>query len=365
MLIPVKDGKSTVDQIKAVNGDVSKINPAYKDSASMNAALTKLANDDHTLSWIPVTWSRVMHPKGSGYTVMSDSAIDSILQFGAQGVNAPPQAPAPKREKTCVSGNNKFMNRDDMTSQIGKFCTEAAKQRVQDSGSGSIGRKYNVGSRYEISLSMDWPSGLDITKDMEANCNNFMTQLVDGKCYTLVLDFRSPANLTDCGGNDPKNPLNWKHGGTFQVDQVKYNVIPEVDQKYTPGTCTFHLQEDEKWLGVDGPGTERHFTFHIEKGTLKDGAGTVIATTGFARNGKDGVEIEAGDKNPLRFNSALPNPIVITPEAGGKPKDYVQFSVGDQSWTTTQSAGMPYCNTGGWSSDYSPAVCFPIPPPFF
>ena len=35
VLIPPKDARSTADQIKAVDGDLAKINPAYNDVDSM------------------------------------------------------------------------------------------------------------------------------------------------------------------------------------------------------------------------------------------------------------------------------------------------------------------------------------------
>jgi hypothetical protein len=193
ILIPPKDGKSTADQIKAVNGDLSKLNPAYNNVDSMTAALTKLGEDDPKLQMLPITWIRVMHPKGSGYEVMSDAVIDNVLRFGAAGANSTPD---PKNGKTCwPSLGNKFMSRDDMNNQIVLFCADAAKQRVQDKDSGSTVRKYNQGSRYAVTLSMDWPSGLDISKDMEANCKNYMTQIMDGKSSTS--DPRTNIKLTN------------------------------------------------------------------------------------------------------------------------------------------------------------------------
>lgn len=78
---------------------------------------------------------------------------------------------------------------------------------------------------------------------------------------------------SDCKGNDPKIPLDWKHGGSFQVDNVKSNVVHEIDQGYTPGVCSFHLQEDESWSDDEGPGTERTWHYHLEQGSLKDGVG--------------------------------------------------------------------------------------------
>jgi hypothetical protein len=100
ILIPPKDGKSTADQIKAVNGDLAKLNPAYKDVDSMTAALTKLGQDDQTKAMLPITWIRVMHPKGSGYTVMSDAVIDKVVQFSATGKGSTP-ASSPSSSSAC------------------------------------------------------------------------------------------------------------------------------------------------------------------------------------------------------------------------------------------------------------------------
>jgi hypothetical protein len=160
----------------------------------------------------------------------------------------------------------------------------------------------------------------------------------------------------DCDGNDPNNPLDWKYGGVVKVDPVKYSIVPQKDQGYTHGKCSFHLQQDESWSGVDGPGTKRTFTYHIEKDTMKDGSGNVIGTLGFARNGKDGAQVEAGDANPLKFNTTLPDPLIIIPEAAGNPRDYIQFEYRDQSWTTNDHTGVPSCTTGDWTSHWSPAV---------
>ena len=167
-------------------------------------------------------------------------------------------------------------------------------------------------------------------------------------------------NLLTCrhhsGCDSDKNPLNWKRGGSFGADQIQYQITTQIDQGYTPGTCSFHLQEDESWSGVDGPGTKRHWTYHIEKDTMKDNAGNTIGTDGFASDGTDGSPEKAGDGDPLKWSTKIPDPLVLTPEPGGNPRDYIQFTVGSQSWTTDNQTGMPYCNVGGWSSNYSPAV---------
>ena len=155
-----------------------------------------------------------------------------------------------------------------------------------------------------------------------------------------------------CDGNDPKNPLDWKHGGTNGIGNILYHVVPSTDQGYTPGNCTFHLQEDESWTGTNSPGFERHWNFKLEKLTLDDGAGATIGTS------PPGSPIDAGAGNAFSWNTKLPNPLVMTPEAQGNPADYIQFTIGTESWQSSQhdDTKMPFCKVGGLNSDYSPDV---------
>lgn len=183
ILIPEKDGKSTEDQIKEVNGDLAELNDAYKDYDSMTAALTKMSEDDIKYQVLPIAWIRIMHPKGSGYAPMADAIIDNLLRHrpsGGDGGNGGTPS-TPNGLKCTGTGNNKFIGRDDMNDKLGKFCADAAAQKVQDKDSGSTVRKYNEGARYEVIISMDWPSGQDITNHMEDNCKHYMTSIVDSK----------------------------------------------------------------------------------------------------------------------------------------------------------------------------------------
>ena len=97
ILIPPKDGKSTEDQIKEANGDLATINSAYANVDSMTAALTQLGQGDPKYQVLPITWIRMMHPKGSGYAEMSNAVIDKVLQYSATGAgtSVPDQPPPP------------------------------------------------------------------------------------------------------------------------------------------------------------------------------------------------------------------------------------------------------------------------------
>ncbi len=90
---------------------------------------------------------------------------------------------------------------------------------------------------------------------------------------------------------------------------------------------------------------------------MKDGAGNEIGRLGFKKDSGDRDPQSEGDKNPLNWETKLPDKLVITSEAQGHPRDYVQFTIGGQSWTTNDpDTGTPRCNVGGWNSDYSPTV---------
>ncbi|KAJ3539856.1 hypothetical protein NM208_g5315 [Fusarium decemcellulare] len=318
---PPKDGKSTTDRIKEVNGDLAKLNPAYTNVDTMTETLKKLGEVNERLAMLPITWIRIMHPKGSGYKEISNAVIDKVLEFSATG----------GRDDQPEQGL-----KYDMNDKIGKFCSEAAKQRVQDKDSGSTMRKYNAGTRFEVDISMDWPSGLDISDNEENKCKEKMTLIIDS-----------------CDGNNPANPLNWKHGGTIGDGPVRYGIYPKIDQGYRPGSCSFHLRENVKWFGVDGPGTKRTWWFSVQQLRMVDGAKNEIGRARFKKNSGDGDPIECGDGDPFSWETKLPDRLDITPEARN---DYVQFNIGGRSWTTHKKDGETSCSVGGYSGRYSPIV---------
>lgn len=180
VLIPPKDGKSTSDQIKVVNGNLSALNPAYGSIDSMTSALNKLAEQDAKYESLPIMWERILHPKSLGYKEMSSAVIDKVLKY-----NTGPVDPGYPQGLACTGKEvNKFLSRDDLKSKIDVFCADASKQKEHDSGSGSIARSYNIGDRYGVRFGIDWPQLLDISDNMEAHCVNNMTSIMDGKAST-------------------------------------------------------------------------------------------------------------------------------------------------------------------------------------
>ncbi|KAL8881308.1 MAG: hypothetical protein Q9198_001467 [Flavoplaca austrocitrina] len=235
-----------------------------------------------------------------------------------------PSSATPKL--TCTGVDNiKWMGPEALKNVIPTFCEDAEKQGVLDKDSGSLVRSYNVGGVDAVTLSIDWPSGADF-RPQKDECIGFMTTVMDS-----------------CDGNDPEhNPLNWKHGGSNQVADVRYNVIPTA-QRYKAGTCSMHVHEKEYFYGVDGPGTSRSHTFYLRV-DAEDSAGKTVATVDN--------DVEAGDANPYHLKGYY-NDLVMTPEAQG---DYIQFALVDQYWSTTKEEGTPRCKVGGWDADFSPVA---------
>ncbi|KAK5624965.1 hypothetical protein RRF57_000681 [Xylaria bambusicola] len=326
ILIPEKDGKSTAEQIKAVNGDLSELSSAYDSINSMTNALIMLAQQDTKYKDFPIFWARMMHPKGSGYKEISNAIIDQVLE------NVGPVDPQYRQGLECTQNNvNKFLRPEKLSPLITEFCKTAANQKKHDHDSGSIARTYSPGTQSEVNLSINWPQKYDISNNMEASCINNMTRIMDG-----------------CGGNDPKNPLNWKRGGRLGAGWVEYRIEPMFDQGYTPGTCSIHLQETDSWSGNNDLGHERTDAFYIERLTMKDGAGNMIGDAGFAPDKQYGASILASDTSPLSVYSKLPDVLVITPESRD---NYIQFAIGPQNWRTTTNTGSARCDTGAWQLD--------------
>lgn len=61
---------------------------------------------------------------------------------------------------------------------------------------------------------------------------------------------------------------------------------------------------------------------------MRDGAGNGVGRLGFKKDSGDGDPQSEGDGHPLNWETKLTDKLVITSEAQGNPKDYVQFTIG-------------------------------------
>ncbi|KAG9238746.1 hypothetical protein BJ875DRAFT_450238 [Amylocarpus encephaloides] len=203
-----------------------------------------------------------------------------------------------------------------MSNAITKFCSEAARQGVQDSNSGSIARRYNPDTGEEVGLNMDWAPGLPFS-------------LVESECVAHM-----SLVMNNCDGNNPQNPMNWKHGGALQVGPVRY-AIHVAAKRYFAGTCSLGLRQFENGLSPTLP-TKYTFKLRLE---ARDAKGRDVGGTG-------GEEAPAGDQHPYRLAGVYYDDLVITPEAAFRSYDYVQFSLGGQSWRQDDAGVTPGCSSG-------------------
>ena len=254
--------------------------------------------------------AKLFHPQVAWHQWIQNAIIDQWKNDRDIDSN-----PAPTPKLTCTGvDTTKWMGRDALNNVIPTFCQDAEDQGVQDKDSASLVRSYNGGGPDAVTLSMDWPSGADF-KPNKGDCVGFMTTVMDS-----------------CDGNDPdQNPMNWKHGGYNQVDDVRYNIIP-IAQRYKAGTCSMHVHEEEFiysdyeefYLRVDAKDADKNQVASIDNDAL------------------------AGDKNPYHLRGYY-NDLVMTPEKRGG--NYIQFTLGDQHWRSSDAGLIPGCTLGGWDSD--------------
>ncbi|KAI0145417.1 hypothetical protein GGR57DRAFT_480152 [Xylariaceae sp. FL1272] len=163
----------------------------------------------------------------------------------------PTAAPPSKTDDLHCNGlvSQKYMSADTLADNIVTFCATAVAQGVQDKDSGSVVRKYNHGTLDEVDISVDWPSGVQIPFN-EAECNKQLK-----------------ATSTNCDGNDPANPMNWKGGGTTTITstnpdlKVLYHITPKRSRQPLPnspgGSCDveYKFLYDEFWIWGNGYAT--------------------------------------------------------------------------------------------------------------
>lgn len=90
---------------------------------------------------------------------------------------------------TCAgdASKGKFVPADFLTDTITTFCLHASDQKddseniVRDPGSGSLQRSYNAGQRWEFSLSIDWPTDLNVNDNFAQNCESYLNEVVNSK----------------------------------------------------------------------------------------------------------------------------------------------------------------------------------------
>lgn len=244
----------------------------------------------------------------------------------ATSIEAPAETASLEPELKCRGLDNmNWVPRDRLRDTIEKFCKEAEEQGVQDTNSGSLLRKYDSDTEDSVELSIDWPSGSPF-KPEKLECLELMSRVMDS-----------------CDANPDSNHLNWKHGGNLIRNDVKYNILPRT-KRYKAGECSMHIKQMDNFSDVDIPGRMRHHDYSVNV-EAKDADGNIIAGTA------KGKAVDCGDGNPYKFTGYYAT-MEITPEGQG---DYIQFTIGGQSWTSKQKTGRKRCNVGGWNRPVSPA----------
>jgi Alpha-galactosyl-binding fungal lectin len=206
--------------------------------------------------------------------------------------------PAP--EKQCNGlGSNKYLTRNNIAQIIQEqFCKDQSVLSTLNSPSGSIWKTYDRGTNEEVNIGIEWQPGQQ-TKPDSSLCTRFLLGLV----------------IDGCDTDNQNDPMNWKSGGSVQVDKMTYHVQPAVVRQPAPKSpgagcsSTYDGLYDQHWIwgngwgGYDwGSALEEQLkgcarlpsTFHVSYGLGGDGREwTAMVRTGIWQKGCVGHAIKS------------------------------------------------------------------------
>ncbi|KAI9811950.1 MAG: hypothetical protein M1832_000655 [Thelocarpon impressellum] len=195
--------------------------------------------------------------------------------------------PPPETSLSCAPKATNYIAQPDLAVNIKDYCKQAAQQGVQDPKSGSLVRDFNPETPQKVSISMNWPSGLDFILH-EDECNQHMNRV-----------------MNDCHGNDPENPMGFKFGGALTVGKVSYLITPIAVRQPVPKVPNGGIDTTDKLFFVEfwiwGAGWANS-DFGQASGGLLDrlrGCGVVSDWTFDYGIGDDGREWSARGKLPI------------------------------------------------------------------
>lgn len=179
----VYDSSSSITQTSTS----SNLSPLITPNPSLSSGDLASSSSYESSTLVPVSSTSILAStstifSGTSYgSMLSSSTVSSssaAVQSSSQ-ISASPASVAVVKP-VCDSNINKFMSRNDVNTSITYFCFEATWQKVQDHDTQSTVRTYNANPHYNVTLPMEWPSGLDLTNQFQ-DCVGNMTRIMDGK----------------------------------------------------------------------------------------------------------------------------------------------------------------------------------------
>ncbi|KAL9627685.1 MAG: hypothetical protein Q9204_006399 [Flavoplaca sp. TL-2023a] len=263
--------------------------------------------------------------------------------------------PLPTGPASHLGEHNKC-NNDDQTINDGKFKVSDADKVIKEyclkhqgntvrSGPDGILEKYQNGDDKGSSLA------LMASLNVEPACQDYPNK---GKLNFFDCSSNFGSAMNDCD----TNTVDEKYGGVKTADCISYTIhaIKETTSSDSPKpnperTCSLHLAQRSSYRDESGndvfanPDAPVDYTVEV---TIYDGTGNDKKQIGHSD------EKEAGDGNPLKVKTdGVEGELEITPE---KQNDYVQFTLGGQSWKSSDKGS---CGVGGWDPRESiPSVSF-------
>lgn len=160
--------------------------------------------------WLSDGIGKIFHPNKLGHEAVASFALWFIIDARSSILDVTSPACVPGDSKTCSQkqGSRDYVSADSLYKKYGEFCKDAA-----DAAPDKL-----AGWSYSKTYYKDTPDEQTFKVEIGPRAG---TKFKSSACHDAVKEI-----LDDCDGNDPKNPMNWKFGGTHIDGSFTYHVIP-------------------------------------------------------------------------------------------------------------------------------------------
>lgn len=157
--------------------------------------------------YLPDSIGKIFHPNTLGHETIASFVLNAISVARAKQLGLPAPGCEAQSTLTChqKQGSHAYATDTTLYNNVNTFCSWANGNVPSGTANWKLTQPYNQGTLDENSFTVSASNGAQ-TFDQN-QCNTAMTNI-----------------LSNCDGNDPNNPLDWKFGGTLVEGSYTYSI---------------------------------------------------------------------------------------------------------------------------------------------
>lgn len=170
---------------------------------------------------LPDNVGKIFHPTPWGHLSIASYVGDAIAVARANVINAPNPDCTDKNDLTCFQdkGSKSYASPYSLYSNTEDFCNTLVSKIPSNTANWQFSKSYYDGTPD----SSAW----------KVQLQNGGTSVTFAQCHDAVNEI-----LNGCDGNDPKNPMNWKFGGSLETETVIFSITPTRTGRVMPPYTT-------------------------------------------------------------------------------------------------------------------------------